>query len=673
MATDVIMNFKRGGGSTLEVLYGDVSITPTLVHTLPGTAVLPAPTKRDLTDGQTTFSQVAPSPAPVEGMVEWAYKVRVSDTRGRSWEYLVGVPDVVGPVNFVDLPRYYTTEPPLFGEGPPGPAGQAATVAVGAVGSGETPSVVNVGTPNAAVLDFTLQQGPTGAMGVGVPAGGAALQVVRKDATNTTTEWATADKTMVGLGNVDNTSDMNKPVSTAQATAIAQSDTLADFTKFLVDTPTTYPEGISVVLGRTADGWPTLAGSSPLFVSVKTERPRGKQAVVQWVSPYVNLQADSEDTPAMLYRTSDSTGIWSTFHEVASVEKTIEVVSSEYSTRVQGNLAGAGQAANDAHQATMTNPVLVNETTTLEDLVARTGDGAKYFTLIRVGDKPGTWLDEYYGYITGHNSRYIWLVSGPTPLGPWTWREAVIGDSDTVSGGNSKSALVKNHIASPEAVWVNGVMHLYYHGHKFGEPPENVQQPTVLATSTNGRNFVEYGYVLPTSRGVNDASPYSTATSYMRITKDLNVFHAVWQGETVNTNGQVGITVRTVGHATSVDGKKWRMLPPLLTNAPLDQGPFGPSLRKVPSGWLLAVSYRKSDGVGGQIDEPRMYFSPTLQPGTFRLLGATILPDRGGRVQTAAQSPFFYLYQNRIFMYYGAPVVPGSVASINAAEVVWDN
>ncbi|ARK09043.1 hypothetical protein A6C57_01220 [Fibrella sp. ES10-3-2-2] len=41
-------------------------------------------------------------------------------------------------------------------------------------------------------------------------------QVWRGDKT-----WVTADKTLVGLTNVDNTSDVNKPVSTAQATAIA--------------------------------------------------------------------------------------------------------------------------------------------------------------------------------------------------------------------------------------------------------------------------------------------------------------------------------------------------------------------------------------------------------------------------------------------------------------------
>jgi hypothetical protein len=47
-------------------------------------------------------------------------------------------------------------------------------------------------------------------------AAGTTAQVWRGDKT-----WVTADKTLVGLGNVDNTSDVNKPVSTAQAASIA--------------------------------------------------------------------------------------------------------------------------------------------------------------------------------------------------------------------------------------------------------------------------------------------------------------------------------------------------------------------------------------------------------------------------------------------------------------------
>lgn len=59
-----------------------------------------------------------------------------------------------------------------------------------------------------------------GPPGAGVPAGGEALQVIRKNAFNTTTEWATLTKALVGLSNVDNTSDMNKPVSTMQKLAL---------------------------------------------------------------------------------------------------------------------------------------------------------------------------------------------------------------------------------------------------------------------------------------------------------------------------------------------------------------------------------------------------------------------------------------------------------------------
>lgn len=84
----------------------------------------------------------------------------------------------------------------------------------------------------------TGPQGPTGATGAtgpqgpkgdtgGVPDGGTVSQILRKlSGTDQDTGWHTPVKADVGLGNVDNTSDANKPVSTAQATAIGvvQSD-----------------------------------------------------------------------------------------------------------------------------------------------------------------------------------------------------------------------------------------------------------------------------------------------------------------------------------------------------------------------------------------------------------------------------------------------------------------
>lgn len=49
--------------------------------------------------------------------------------------------------------------------GPQGPAGQAATIQIGSVSSGDTPAVTNSGTETDAVLDFVLQQGPAGPQG----------------------------------------------------------------------------------------------------------------------------------------------------------------------------------------------------------------------------------------------------------------------------------------------------------------------------------------------------------------------------------------------------------------------------------------------------------------------------------------------------------------------------
>lgn len=63
-------------------------------------------------------------------------------------------------------------------------------------------------------------QGVKGDTGVGIPDGGNALELVRKNAANTGTEWVAPTKSLVGLANVDNTSDINKPVSSDQQTAL---------------------------------------------------------------------------------------------------------------------------------------------------------------------------------------------------------------------------------------------------------------------------------------------------------------------------------------------------------------------------------------------------------------------------------------------------------------------
>lgn len=63
--------------------------------------------------------------------------------------------------------------------------------------------------------------GATGDTGAGVAAGGTANQALTKiNSTDYNTQWSTVDKTFVGLGNVDNTSDASKPISTATQTAL---------------------------------------------------------------------------------------------------------------------------------------------------------------------------------------------------------------------------------------------------------------------------------------------------------------------------------------------------------------------------------------------------------------------------------------------------------------------
>lgn len=105
-----------------------------------------------------------------------------------------------------------------------GPAGTAATITVGTVttgAAGSSATVVNSGTASAAVLNFTIPAGATGPQGpVGPPGTTTWAGITDKPAT-----FAPAAHTHtpaeVGLGNVENTSDASKPVSTAQAAADA--------------------------------------------------------------------------------------------------------------------------------------------------------------------------------------------------------------------------------------------------------------------------------------------------------------------------------------------------------------------------------------------------------------------------------------------------------------------
>jgi len=117
--------------------------------------------------------------------------------------------------------------------------------------------------------------GPTGPAGPGVAAGGTAGQALTKiDGTNYNTQWTTIDKAFVGLGNVDNTSDLNKPISTATQTALnAKEDVANKSTATTLGTSDVlYPSQNAVktyvdnaiVAGATPDATATLKGKVKL-------------------------------------------------------------------------------------------------------------------------------------------------------------------------------------------------------------------------------------------------------------------------------------------------------------------------------------------------------------------------------------------------------------------------
>lgn len=73
--------------------------------------------------------------------------------------------------------------------------------------------------------------------------------------------WQTPDKTAVGLGNVDNTSDANKPVSSATTTALALKANLAGTTTFTGTVSATNPRWTSPLIANglfDADGNPLI-------------------------------------------------------------------------------------------------------------------------------------------------------------------------------------------------------------------------------------------------------------------------------------------------------------------------------------------------------------------------------------------------------------------------------
>ena len=139
-------------------------------------------------------------------------------------------------------------------------------------------NVVTITLTNGAVNAFNVKNGKDGERGEGLPAGGTIKQVLtKKTSTDYDCVWATIDKDSIGLGNVDNTSDADKPISTATQTALdnkedkdstilRQSDVINDLTSNETTKPLSAYSGnvLRMQLG-TIDQ--TLAGKQDYLVS----------------------------------------------------------------------------------------------------------------------------------------------------------------------------------------------------------------------------------------------------------------------------------------------------------------------------------------------------------------------------------------------------------------------
>lgn len=308
-------------------------------------------------------------------------------------------------------------------------------------------------------------------------------------------------------------------------------------------------------------------------------------------------------------------------------------------------------------------PAITEEIELLRDPDGRLKDGAAWLAILEVEGLPGTWLDKWYGYVSGHDSRAVWLVTAPTPLGPWTYREAVVGIPG--SGAKVEEPLVQAHTSSPHVVWNGTEVCLYFHGPKAANIYE---QPTLLATSTDGRNFTSRGVVLNTEWG-NYGSPYRTSVSYVTTALHDGVRHAIWQGTTGQNTVVDGVTYASlpVGYATSPDGVRWVKRPPIIASSNGDQGLAAPGLIRLPGGWMVVGTYRAANGSGGQSLAVGCYYGPTLD--NLHRVGDIVLPR--GRQQELT-TPTFVVHEGRLWMIGGCRPPGSTVRTVVAFALDWE-
>lgn len=159
MGRQINFNFRRGGGSPVEVLYGTIKVQPTRAYKLGPSIVLPRPRTIPLVNGVATLPDAAitpPGPLPA-----WLLQVTVSDLEGNSNTWYVAVPEGEGAINFNRLPTFEVAPPETEDLTSIASDAMAAKVASEAAQVAAQNAAALVGAPAGAAIEAAiLGQGP---------------------------------------------------------------------------------------------------------------------------------------------------------------------------------------------------------------------------------------------------------------------------------------------------------------------------------------------------------------------------------------------------------------------------------------------------------------------------------------------------------------------------------
>ena len=255
-------------------------------------------------------------------------------------------------------------------------------------------------------------------------------------------------KTDVGLSNVDNTADKDKPISTAQQTALnAKADrkkiTLAQADSLGLRAGIYYIDNESKTIKEfTANYWTVI-------VSERTTTGTTPSAAQIWM----NYNSDGNQHIYMRKQQNDGSS-WSEFREILT-----DIHYSELNAKIQENIDNIEELqVNKANRGQITlekaNSVqglnsgiyyIVNQTTTILDITS------SYWTVIQ-----GDWSDEGKGavqiwmpYQTGVETSILWRHQKKDSNNVTSWGDFVkVGTADDISSLQNQITTNKNNIAT---------------------------------------------------------------------------------------------------------------------------------------------------------------------------------------------------------------------------------